>query len=187
MTEYISATPEPAGPAKPRPRVVWFVVGALLVVAGILAGVVLFVRIFDSGFLSVEATIPADGAPHPVTVATDGDRYLWEQEHGAAECVVRDADTGGAISLDPVNGTITRSVNGDAWQAIASFDPGSGHLSVTCSADEGPAQIGPALVVGDFVLRIVLAVVVPLLLFGLGLALLIGTTILWFTRPARTD
>jgi hypothetical protein len=185
MTEYISATPEPPEPPKARPSVIWFVVGALLLVAGVAAGIVLFVRIFDSGFLSVEARIPADGVAHQVTVDTDGDRYLWEQQYGAADCVVLDADSGGAIALEPVGGTVTRSVNGDAWQAVASFDPGSGRLSVTCSAAEGPAQIGPALVVGDFVLRILLAILVPLLLVGLGLTVLIGTAILWATRPAR--
>lgn len=186
MTEYISATPEPPGPAKARPTVLWFVVGGLLVVAGVVAGIVMFVRVFDSGFLSVEATIPADGVEHRVTVDTDGDRYLWEQQYGDADCTLRDTDTGGAISLRPVNGTVTRSVNGDAWQAVGSFDPGSGRLSVTCSAEEGPAEIGPALDVGDFVLRILLAITVPLLLGGLGLAVLIGTAILWATRPART-
>jgi hypothetical protein len=56
---------------------------------------------------------------------------------------------------------------------------------VTCSADEGPAQIGPALDVGDFVLRILLAIAIPMLLGGLGLVVLIGTAILWVIRPPR--
>jgi hypothetical protein len=187
VTTYVGAHPPPGPAGKPRPRAWWFAVGAALVVAGVVTGIVLVVRIFDSGFLGVEASIPADGVAHQVTVDTDGDRYLWEEQYGAADCTVRDADRGGAITLEPVNGTVTRSVNGDAWQAIASFDPGSGHLSVTCSDEEGPAQIGPALDVADFVLRIVLAVVVPLLFFGLGLTVLIGTAILWATRPRRID
>ncbi len=186
MTEYISATPGPARPAKARPSAMWFVVGGLLVVAGVVAGVVLFVRIFDSGFLTVEATVPADGTEHLVTVDTDGDRFLWEPQYGTADCVVLDADTGGTITLQPVDGTFTRSYDADAWQAVASFDPGSGRLSVTCSPDEGPAQIGPALRIKAFVVAIVLAVVVPLLLGGLGLAVLIGVGILWATRPKPT-
>lgn len=186
MTEYVSATPEPARPVKGRPSAMWFVVGGLLVVAGIVAGIVLFVRIFDSGFLTVEATVPPDGTAHLVTVETDGDRFLWEPQYGTADCAVRDADTGGTITLEPVDGTFTRSYNADAWQAAARFDPGSGRLSVTCSPDQGPAQIGPALVIEDFVVAIVLAIVVPLLLGGLGLAVLIGVGILWATRPKRT-
>ncbi len=185
MTVYAGPPPPPGAAGRPRPRVGWFAVGALLVVAAVVVGIVMLVRIFDSGFLSVEATVPADGVAHQVTVDTDGDRYLWEQQHGDAECTLRDADTGGSVTLRPVSGTVTRSVNGDAWQATASFDPGSGRLSVTCSADAGPAQIGPALDVGDFVLRILLAVVVPMILGGLGLAVLIGTAILWVTRPPR--
>lgn len=186
MTEYISATPEPAGPAKTRPSAVWFVVGGLLVVAGVITGIVLFLRIFDTGFLDVEAVIPADGAAHEVTVGTDGDRFLWEPQHGSADCTVRDADTGATIALEPVGGTYTRSSDAGAWQAVASFDPGSGRLVVTCSAEEDPAQIGPSLDVGDFVARILLAIFVPLLLVGLGLAALIGTAVLWAVRPART-
>lgn len=178
-------TPPPFGrlQGKPRPRLWWFGVGGALVVAGAVVGIVLFLRLFD-GFLDVEATIPADSATHEVTVGTDGDRFLWEPQHGAADCSLRDRDTGGTISLEPVNGTFTRSYNADAWQAVGTFDPGSGRLSVTCSADEGPAQIGPALIVEDFVLKVAVAVAVPLLLVGLGIAMLIGTTILWIIRRA---
>jgi hypothetical protein len=175
-------TPDPLIP-KPRPSAAWFALGGLLVVAGAVAGVVLFVRIFSAGFLSVEATIPADGLAHEVTVDTDGDRFLWEPQYGRADCEVRDQATDAAVELDPVGGTFIRSVNAEAWQAVARFDPGSGSLAVTCSADEGPAQIGPALVIEDFVVRIVLAIVVPLLLAGLGLAVLIVTGVLWLTRP----
>lgn len=183
MTQYVGTTPQAPIPSRPRPSAAWFAVGALLVVAGAVAGVVLFVRIFSSGFLDVEATVPADGDTHRVTVDTDGDRFLWEPQHGRADCVVRDDTTGAVVELEPVDGTFTRSVNADAWQAVARFDPGSGSLAVTCSDDEGPAQIGPALVVEDFVVGIVLAIVVPLLLGGLGLAVLIVTGILWVTRP----
>lgn len=186
MTEYISATPEPARPPKGRPSAVWFVVGGLLVVAGIVAGIVLFLRVFDSNFLDVEATIPPDGVPHEVTLDTDGDRYLWEPQYGDADCTLTDRDTGATITLAPVNGTVTRSYNGNAWRAVGSFDPGSGRLSASCSPEAGPAQIGPSLDVGDFVGRLLLAILVPLLLGGLGLAVLIGTGVLWATRARRS-
>lgn len=186
MTEYIGAMPPSPEPAKARPSAVWFLVGGLLVIAGIVAGTVLFVRIFTDGLLSVEASIPADGAAHVVTVDTDGDRFLWEPQYGEADCVVRDAESGATLALEPVTGTFTRQVNADAWQAQARFDPGSGRLSVTCSADAGPAQIGPAVEVEAFVVRILTAIVVPLALIGLGLAVLIVVGILWAMRPRRT-
>jgi hypothetical protein len=184
--QYVGGVPGPPKPPKPRPSAAWFGVGGLLVLAGAVVGVVLFVRIFSAGFLSVEATIPADGLVHEVTVDAGGDRFLWEPENGRAECVVRDAATGGTITLEPVDGTFTRSGSSEAWQALARFDPGSGRLSVTCSPEEGPAQIGPALVVEDFVLRVLLAIVVPMVLGGIGLAVLIGTGLLWVVRPKRT-
>lgn len=187
MTEYVSATPEPARPPKARPSAVWFAVGGLLLVAAVVVGVVLFVRIFDQGFLTVEATVPADGAAHDVTVGTDGDRFLWEPEAGSADCTVVDRGTGGPVSLQPVAGDFTREYDDGAWRAGATFDPGSGRLSVSCSADEGPAQIGPALDVGGFVSSVIVAIAVPLLLGGLGLAVLIGTGLLWVARPARQE
>ena len=168
MTEYISATPEPAKPAKARPSAVWFLVGGLLVVAGIVAGIVLFVRIFSSGFLSVEATIPPDGSAHVVTVDTDGDRFLWEPQYGSADCTSRTptpaARSRSSRSTAPSRARSTPT-RGRRWRR---FDPGSGHLSVTCSPAEGPAQIGPALEVEAFVVKIIVAIVVPLLLVGLG-------------------
>jgi hypothetical protein len=186
VTVYVGAHPPPGPPGKPRPRVWWFGVGGALVAAGAVAGVVLFVRLFD-GFLDVEATIPADSRPHAVVVGTDGDRFLWEREDGSADCKIRDDATGATIGLDPVNGSFTRSYGADAWEASDTFDPGSGRLTITCSAEEGPAQIGPALIVRDFVLEVAVAVLVPLVLGVLGLAVLIGTTILWVIRPARRD
>jgi hypothetical protein len=186
MTEYISATPEPAKQAKARPSAVWFAVGGLLLVVGVVAGIVLFYRIFDSGFLTVEATIPADGAAHQVSVDNDSERFLWEPQYGSSECVVVDEETGGAITLHPVSGDFIRSYNADSWQAVATFDPGSGRLSVTCAATAGAAQIGPALIVEDFVVAIILAIVVPLLLIGLGIAVVIAVSIMFATRPRRT-
>jgi hypothetical protein len=79
VTVYVGAHPPPGPAGKPRPRAWWFAVGAALVVAGVVTGIVLVVRIFDSGFLDVEATVPADGAAHQISVSTDGDRYLWVQ------------------------------------------------------------------------------------------------------------
>ena len=185
MTEYISATPEPARPPKARPSRVWFLVGGLLVVASVVAGIVLFTRIFSSEIMSVEATIQPIGQPHEVAVDTDGDRFLWEPQYGEADCTIRDTDTGGAVTLMPVDGTFTRSVDGDAWQAVATFDPGSGRLTVVCSPEAGPAQIGPALEVEAFVLRLLTAILVPLLLGGLGLAVLIAVTIMYVTRSRK--
>jgi hypothetical protein len=183
MTEYISATPEPPAPPRGRPSALWFLVGGLLVAAGVAAGIVLFLRIFDSGFLDVDATVPPDGEVHRVTVDPGTDRYLWARQDGSTDCVVLDAATGGAITLGSVDGRVTRTADGDSWQAVASFDPGSGSLAVTCSPEAGPAQIGPSLDVGDFVGRILVAILVPLVLVGLGLAALIGTAVLWATRP----
>jgi hypothetical protein len=186
VTVYVGGHPPPGPAGKPRPGVWWFGLGGVLVLAGAAAGVLLFVRLFD-GFLDVEATIPADSRAHSVVVGTDGDRFLWVQEHGSADCTIRDDGTGGTITVDPVEGSFTRSYGADAWEAAGRFDPGSGRLTARCAAELGPAQIGPALDVRDFVVDIAVAVLVPLALGGLGLAVLIGTTILWVIRPARAD
>ena len=179
-------------PTKYRPSGWWFVVGGGLIVAAIAAGVGLFIWTL-SAFFSTDATVPADGEVHTVTVGTDGDRMIWRSSNDSqlAPCEVTDQVTGEPIALSPVTGSYTRSSGSVEWLADQRFDPGSGRLEITCAAGsdllgaEQRVQIGPAPSIGGFVGGIFASIAVPGLLGLFGVATLIVTGILWFSRPAK--
>lgn len=184
MLAPMSTTPPPFPPPRPRPSGWWFVVGvALLLAAGAVFGWFLF-RAID-GFAEIEAHVPADGAVHEVDVGAEEDKFLWVQEHAAADCQVRDRGRGSEIEILPVSGTYSRADLSEAWVADGHFDSGSGRLSVTCSTSGGPAEIGPAVDIGGFLTSLLLAIGVPLLLGGGGVVVLVVTGLLWAIRPAR--
>jgi hypothetical protein len=174
---------QPPLPPKKRPSGWWFVVGGALVVAAIVAAVGLFIWTL-SGFLDTDARVAADGQPHQVTVGTGEDRMLWMEDGFGQSCQVIDLDTGDTIRLRSVGGSYNRSDTGGDWHGVARFDPGSGHLEVTCSSS-GTALIGPAPKIGTFVGGILATIFVPLFLGLFGIAILIVTGILFSTRPAR--
>ncbi|GAA4690494.1 hypothetical protein [Nocardioides conyzicola] len=181
-----SGYPPGASPSPPkyRPSGWWFVVGAALVVAAVAAAVGLFVWTL-SAFFSTDATVPADGRTHTVTVGTDGDRVLWRDTAVAdPECAVVDTTTGDQVDLRVVTSHMTKDLNEDHWTAAYRFDPGSGRLDVTCAAGD-EVEIGPAPSIGGFVGGIIATVAVPGLLGLLGLVTLIVTGVLWASRPAR--
>lgn len=170
-------------PQKPRPSAGWFVVGIVLLLVAVAAGVGLFIWTL-SGFLDTDAELAADGRPHQVSVGTDEDRMLWRADATAQECEVVDRRTGDVIALDPTTASFDRSDSGGSWHGFATFDPGSGDLRVTCSGG-GTVLIGPAPHFGSFVVGIFATILVPLVLGLAGVVVLIVTGILWSTRPAR--
>ena len=131
------------------------------------------------GFADVEARVPADGAAHQITVTPDDEKFLWVREDSGTECQVLDRGGTVAVTIRPVKGSYTRST----WVAAGRFDSGTGHLTVTCSA--GPAEIGPEVDVASFVINLLLAIGLPLLLGGAGLAVIVVTGVLWALRPKR--
>ena len=171
-------------PRKPRPSGWWFVVGGgLVVVAGAAAlGLVVWAL---WPLLHTDASVPADGRPHLVTVSTDGDRMLWRHDDVFDPgCRITDTATGELVLLRPVTSQVSRDFGDGDWTAAYRFDPGSGHLEVVCDRG-GSIEIGAAPTVRGVVVGLLLAILVPGLLGLLGLATLVVTGILWTTRPAR--
>jgi hypothetical protein len=181
---------QPPLPPKHRPSGWWFVVGAGLIVAALVAAVGLFIWTL-SAFFETDATVRADGQAHSITVDTDGDRMLWRDDDVFdPNCSIVDVRTGDQIDLRPVTSQFTKDFGEGEWTAAYRFDPGSGSLEVTCAAardldDGGEVQIGPAPSIGGFVGGLLATIAVPSLLGLFGLATLIVTGILWSTRPAR--
>lgn len=179
----MTPSPYPVPASKPRPSKWWFVVGGALLVAAVVVGVALFIWAL-SGFLRTDATVPADGRPHQVSVDTDGDRFLWFQEYASGQCSIRDTTTGADVELRPVSGQYSRSSGDDNWVANSRFDPGSGDLEITCTSSGASVEIGPALKISGFIGGIFAAILLPMALAGAGLIVLLVTGVLYLTRPA---
>lgn len=173
----------PPPPPKKRPSGWWFVLGGALIAAAAVVGVAMFIWVLAS-FFETDAEVPADGQPHVVTVATDGDRTLWLEDGTGQTCQVVDTSDDEPVVQDPLLGTYKRSDSDGAWHAVSSFDPGSGTLEVTCTGG-GTALVAPAPQVGSFVVGILLTILLPLGLGMVGLVVLIVTGVLWALRPAR--
>jgi hypothetical protein len=157
--------------------------GGLVVLAGA-AAVGLFLWALWP-LLHTDASVPADGRPHLVTVSTDGDRMLWRRaDVFDPDCRITDTGTGEQVLLRPVTSQISRDLGEADWTAAYRFDPGSGHLEVVCDRG-GSIEIGAAPTVRGVVVGLLLAILVPGLLGLLGLATLVVTGILWTTRPGR--
>src|SRR3546814_11219707 len=75
------------------------------------------------------------------------------------------------------------------WVGTWRFDPGSGHLEVTCTASAwhppSTVEIGPAPRIGSFVVGLLATIFVPLFLGLAGVAVLLVTGILWSRSEAR--
>jgi hypothetical protein len=173
----------PSPPSKRRPSGWWFVLGGGLIVAAVVAGIGLFIWTLSS-FLETDAEVPADGQEHIVSVGTDDDRLLWLADGGGQSCSIFDNQTGQPVEDDDVDGSFNRSDSDGAWHGVASFDPGSGDLTVSCDGG-GTVLIGPAPQFGSFFAGVAATILVPLGLGFLGLAIVITTGVLWAIRPAR--
>jgi hypothetical protein len=158
-------------------------------VLAVLVAVGVFVWLL-AGFLDFDAKVPADGRPHHVAVATDGDRMLWT-ESPDQECQVVDLATGEPIPLRRVGGSFTRSDSDGDLTGARRFAPGSGDLSVTCISpafhrpDSGTVVIGPMPHIGSLVAGVLAMILVPGLLGLAGLVILLVNGILWSTRQPR--
>lgn len=173
-------------PSRRRPSAWWFAVAGVMMLAGIATGVLLIVQTV-AGFLETDATIPADGRVHAVTVGTDRDRMVWvDQSDERPDCRIVDAATGEEIRPVGLGSTsYTKSSGRREWQGDGTFDPGSGDLEVTCAQRGGPIQIGPEPEFGRFFGSLAAGIIIPILLGGGGFVLLIVIAILFATGRPR--
>ncbi|WP_460834908.1 hypothetical protein [Nocardioides hungaricus] len=186
---YGAYSPVPQPPRRYRPSAGWFVAGIALIVVAVVVAVGIFVWLL-AGFLDTDATVRADGEPRQVSVGTDGDRMLWLDDQ-TTSCRIVDGETGAKIPVRTVTGSFERSDSNGDLVGLYRFSPGSGSLEVTCTsslAGIGPAPvvlIGPMPQIGNFVVGILLAILIPGLLGLAGLVMLIVTGILWSVRDPR--
>jgi hypothetical protein len=153
----------------------------MIVVAGVLFGITVFH--FARTIAHTDAVFPASGV-HAVTLPAHERRGLYVVEGDPVpQCRVVDG-TGSPLFFERLNGDFTY----DRWVAVRSFDTGDGRLTFTCTQSFGQEiRIAKIPSARDFARLGILGILLPLGTGGLGLAVLIVTGILWYTRrPGAT-
>jgi hypothetical protein len=175
-------------PKRRRPSRWWFVLAAGLIGAAVAIGVTVLVLTLR-GFLATDATVDIDGKPHSVTVGTNGDRILWfDRDTTDPTCTITDEEDGDEIELHDPDASYTRDFGSGEQYGAWTFDPGSGHLEVTCTPElQDVVEIGPSPDFGSFFGGLAIGILVPLLLGGTGFVMLIVVAVLYATgRPRNT-
>lgn len=144
----------------------------LLIVVGVAVGVLLVVRAV-LGFSQTEATVPADGEPHVVSLGDTEERMVWVEEFATSSCTITEQGDDTPVETRAMTGRFTKSGPSGSWVGASTFDPPGTELEVTCAAGGGDVQIGPAVDGGGFALGIVLGVLVPLVSIAGGVTWLV--------------
>ena len=180
------STPPPHAVPKPRrkrPRTVWFFIGgALLVLAPVVFVGALFTVLRP---LSEEDAVFAAGdSPVQLDLTAGEERALFTRTGVPADCSAVDG-SGKDVEFRPVTGEFTFN----EWTAVSRFDTGDGDVTFTCAGLDAGAEVRIAQLpsTGGFVTGIVIGVVAPLALGGMGMLVLVVTAVLYATGAPRKE
>lgn len=151
-------TPPPVDPKAIKPGRFWYVIAAIIIVAGIGGGI----TVFAFGVSSVAGSVPefdkliATDTPTAVGLTKDRDWALYVEYPGdeapAVTCTAESLD--GEATLSSGNTTFTFSSGGQTWHLAyeVSVDT-TGDYTFTCGSDPkaGSFAVGEAVDVGGFV------------------------------------
>ncbi len=193
QTRTMSQTPPPyAAPPPPyaappprrkRPRKIWFLIGAALIVLAPL--------IFVGALFSVlrpltqeDAVFSAGETPVQVDLPAGDERALFSTDGNAVVCTATDG-SGQDLPLRGVSGEFTFN----EWTAVARFDTGDGDVTFECDDLAAGTEIRIAQLpsTGVFVAGIVIGVVAPLVLGLVGFLMLIITAVLYASGAPRKE
>lgn len=171
-------------PRRRRPRKIWFVIGGALIV---LAPIVFVGALFTvlRPLTQEDAVFAASDTPVQVDLPAGEERALFSSSGSGADCTATDG-AGEQLGLRPVTGDFTYN----EWTAMARFDTGDGDVTFECSDSRGVGErvrVAQLPSTGGFVAGIVVGVVAPLLLGGIGLLMLIVTAVLYATGAPRNE
>jgi hypothetical protein len=161
---------------KKRPSGWWFALGGvLLVIAAISAGVAAGMVIHF--FTSADTSVPMQGV-HRVHLPAHTQRMTFSD--GTTESCVAREPNGPAVTFRPFG----RSSQAERHASdFARFDTGDGTLLFLCSGSATDTLWITAVPRAGTVVRlIVFGAAVPLVVGGIGLVVLLVTSILWITR-----
>ena len=152
----------------------WYVLGIGLIVLGFVLMLVFIVLSVTEGFrvFSDAVDVPVPGT-NQVDLPPDEEWMVWARPGDSRSCTVTDSD-GLDLPLDP-SGSVSVSINGDEWVGVGTFPTGNGHLLITCDGADGVIRIAHPFGGWGFVMKILLAVLSPIV-FGLAGAAVIAVT-----------
>lgn len=175
------STPLPST-RRPRPRARWFVVAAVLVVAGVvvaIGGVWFAAATLDGD----ETRVRDDGRAVEVEVTSGEDHLIWTREDDLVrpQCTVVDAD-GETLDLEPADYDFERN----RWHWDTTFTPTADTVEVTCPEGTGDVEIGRRPNVALFLVGLFGGLGGGALLIGGGFTWLLVLTILFALGERRT-
>ncbi|CAN5261272.1 hypothetical protein BH09ACT12_BH09ACT12_24300 [soil metagenome] len=162
--------------------------GALLIVAAAAAAWLLPVVLTDGPAQSDDTVLPIDDAPHRAQSSADRESMLWFDESVIdPTCVIRYGATGEVLPTSATDRSDTRYLGsaGD-WVGVATFEPVSDSVEVTCSEASGIVLVSQAPGGAAGLIALGVIILIPLALAMSGLVLLVAAaTSLVQARAAR--
>ena len=179
----LEARPTPARSTLVRQAVA----GALLIVAAAGAAWLLPAVLTDGPAQSDDTIVLVDNQPHTAPTSAERASMLWFDESIVdPTCVIRDGDSGDVLPTEATDRTDRRYLGsaGD-WIGVATFEPRSDSVEVTCSKAPGTVLVSqaPGGDAGLFAIGVI--VLVPLTLGLSGLVLLVAVATSLVQRRAR--
>src|SRR6187431_2479880 len=125
-------TPYAASAPKPRPDALWFVLGAVLMLLGLVIGMVVIMTAFRAA-TAEDGVITANGQAAAIASPANRSRMLFVQAgHAPPDCDIVDG-SGQALLKRTIVETITVTTGGQEWRAFTQIDSsGDGAITITC-------------------------------------------------------
>ncbi|WP_329255967.1 hypothetical protein OG417_15470 [Actinoallomurus sp. NBC_01490] len=162
--------------AEIRPRRLWFLIAALIVVAGLATAAVIFVRLIVGA-----GPTRTFGPGETVTLHLGKDPrpgfYVTDAGSPDDRCYTRDS-TGRQFTAEPISGTATITENGTRWHVLSHLRlPAGGTYQVTCprTATNSDARygIGTPPGAGQMVGSIFAVILIPLATLAIAAVIII--------------
>lgn len=162
--------------------------GALLIAAAAGAAWLLPAVLTDGPAQSEDSILLVDDQPHLAATSADRDSMLWFDESIVdPTCIIRDGDSGDVLPTEATDRSPRRYLGsaGD-WVGVATFEPRSDSVDVTCSNAPGTVLVSqaPGGDAGLFAIGVVILVPLTLALTGLVLLVAVATSLVQ-ARAAR--
>ena len=183
-------SPYAASAPKRRPRALWFALGAVMMLLGLVIGMVVIMTALRAATVE-DGVITANGQAAAIASPANRSRMLFVQSgHTPPDCDLVDG-SGEALLKRTIVETITITTGGQEWRAFTQIDSsGDGAITITCrpvTNDVAQVRVGQPVDTASLGGAVLAGAGAILALGGAGFVILLITAILWITRRPRTQ